>query len=171
MTAASINHQPAPHRKDENMTECQKCSLRIFLLIVFALAVACWALAALPQAAKTSTQPGCINYRAGEEPLLNVPACRKAAIHAQTVKPALPADAHLNQFHSSPGTFAVTYQQMTTSTKTTNLMMQPQCGWQGRERDDKRCELIITAPADYDDFKCTTNPRGKGDPYVGDLSL
>ena len=88
-----------------------------------------------------------------QEPLLNVPACRKAAIHAQTVKPALPADAHLNQFHSSPGTFAVTYQQMTTSTKTTNLMMQPQCGWQGRERDDKRCELIITAPADYDDFK------------------
>ena len=70
------------------MTESQKCSLRLFLLIFVALAVACWALTALPQAAGISTQPGCRNYRAGETHLPNVPACRKAANHAQTVKPA-----------------------------------------------------------------------------------
>ena len=78
------------------------------------------------QVAKTSTQAGCINYRAGEEPLLNVPACRKAAIHAQTVKPALPANAVPVEpsgwtltSQATANTTAVTYLNLTVSAMAT----------------------------------------------------
>ena len=71
------------------------------------------------QVAKTSTQAGCINYRAGEEPLLNVPACRKAAIHAQTVKPALPANA----VPVEPSGWTLTGQATASTTAVTYLTM------------------------------------------------
>jgi hypothetical protein len=79
-------------------------------------------------------------------------------LYAQTVKPALPTITvppasllHSDDFFGfSPITSFVV----------------PLCGWQGRQRDDGQCEITITAPPDYENFKCTVNKHKQGELYV-----
>ena len=120
---------------------------------------------------KISTHPGCANYRDGEKHLLNVPACRKAVIHAQTVKPMPPI---VGSYPEGSSTTEVT----TASQPLYFLTPDPPCGYGGGVQQDNKgaCSLTIilhSGPPEavcvlgYDDtlhapvVTCTWKPKEK----------
>ena len=123
------------------------------------------------QVPKISTRPGCANYRDGEKHLLNVPACRKAVIHAQTVKPMPPI---VGSYPEGSSTTEVT----TASQPLYFLTPDPPCEYGGGVQQDNKgaCSLTIilhSGPPEavcvlgYDDtlhapvVTCTWKPKGK----------
>ena len=83
-----------------------------------------------------------------------------AGFHAQTVKPALPVvDSYPEGSNLVTGP-AASY------TFATSTLVSPKCGWQGKERADGKCEITVTAPADYENFSCTVVSHKQNEPYV-----
>jgi hypothetical protein len=94
------------------------------------------------------------------------------ALYAQTVKPALPTTATDNAA-IKPALPTITvppasllHSDNLVDFSTIASFVVPLCGWQGRERDDGQCEITITAPPDYENFKCTVHQHKQGELYV-----